>query len=152
MRNILHCLWARAGRGWQRASAEGGQRGRQEGGQKRRAVKFWHHHRFAAAQLPARNCSSSHERNRPPGIARPLELPAPALHIEIRPPYQSIFRKERAGDHIDDNTHCPIKQTWQSAYLNAFSFLFLVPILIFPQLLLCWRWQFWLVFTHSHLS
>ncbi len=109
MRNILHCLWAREGRGWQRTRTRGGQRGRQEGGQKRRAGEFWHHHRFAAAQSPARNCSSSHKRNRPPGIARPLESPTPALHIEIHLPYQSIFRKERAADHIDDNTHCPIK-------------------------------------------
>ncbi len=109
MRNILHCLWARAGRGWQCKLARGGQQGRQEGGQKRRVGKFGHHHQFTAAQSPARNCSSSHERNHLPGIAHPLESPAPALHIEIHPPYQSIFRKERAGDHIDDNTYCPIK-------------------------------------------
>ncbi len=86
--------------------------------------------------MPARNCSSSHERNRLPGIAHPLESPAPALHVEICPLYQSIFRKERAGDHIDDNIHCPIKKhdnqpirmlslsfTWHpsSSSLNCYS-------------------------------
>ena len=33
--------------------------------------------------------------------------------LDIRPPYQSFSRKEREGDHIYDNTHCPIKKTLQ---------------------------------------
>jgi hypothetical protein len=108
MRNILHCLWACAGRGWQREGVRGGAAG-QAGGWAKEEGRQILNHQFAAAQSPTRNCSSSHERNRPPGIARPLELPTPVLHIEIHLPYQSIFRKERAGDHIDDNTHCSIK-------------------------------------------
>ncbi len=108
LRNILCCLWARAGRGHapsgqQCAHAGGGggaQRGRQEGRQKRRAGKKKNSDITINALLSLMNhppgielqCSAAQEDHTMKGIAR-QESPA----LWNCPPNHSIFRIRKGG-------------------------------------------------------